>query len=119
MTALLKSNVMLRNPDGTLRQRVSINEALRLEKEGKAKRISGRKASTIVYQMHQMANPSDSHNSPAQLTRADLEALVGLRKMNATRRERLIGWHLLKEKVSDFASGVRTMHLAEPDHQVA
>jgi hypothetical protein len=116
---MLKSSVKLKNADGSHRMTISLPEAQRLEREGKARRISKPKAAAVVYQMTAVAVASDSHESPAMLTMADLEAVAGIRKLTDQRRERLIGWGLMKEKIADFASGVRAMHFAEPEAQVA
>ena len=94
---MYKQNVDLQGSDMSHRQWVSINEAERLVKEGKAVRITPRKCIKAIYRMKWFPEPSESHDSAASITPADTRAVSGLQKVNEIWIERLIGFKLLPE----------------------
>lgn len=97
---MYKVNVSLQNPDGSHRQYITVAEAQRRERNGEIYRVSKPKASKMTYRMHVFASPSNSSESPACLTRSDMDALAGLRKMTEMRRERLQGYGLILPQIS-------------------
>lgn len=106
-----RANVSLQNADKSHRQWITFAEAQRLEARGSAFRVSRRKDPRAIFRLRVVAQPSNSPNSPVNLTAADLEALVGLRKMNEVLEERLIGWGLLAEKIQKVKSQMRSLYL--------
>lgn len=87
--------VKLLNHDGSPRQWITPAEAKRLAANGHAEKLSARRASTTIYRMFAPIEASESRTSPCEIKRADLEILIGLRKADEIKIERLIGFGLL------------------------
>lgn len=110
--------VNLQNPDTSHRQWITVAEAQRRERNGEIFRVSRLKDPKMVFRLRVFASPSNSLDSPPCLTRSDMDALAGLRKMTEIRQERLEGWGLItsvKVKISSakaeaYGGGARAVH---------
>lgn len=109
--------VDLQNPDGSHRQYLSSAEVQRrCGENGDIYRVSRPKAPKQVYRLRVFANPSKSQDSSASLTFADMETLVGLRKMTQEKRERLEGWGLIAHRIFGTPRAeARAIHFDAPE----
>jgi hypothetical protein len=81
----------LQDAAGHCIDRLTRVEAKSLLEQGKVRRIN-----PYTYRLITPASPSNSEESPATLTTADVMTLIGAKRMTQARRERLVGWGLLQ-----------------------
>ncbi len=94
---MLGRTVDLQNHDGSHNSWICQPEADRMAARGEIFRVSKRKAAKKVYRYHPPVRASQSRETPAQITNADLHALVGLHRVDEIWYERLIGLELIPE----------------------
>lgn len=81
----------LQDAAGRCIDRLTRDEARSLMQQGKVRRVN-----PYTYRLITPVAPSKSEETPASLTISDILALTGARRMTEARRERLLGWGLLK-----------------------
>jgi hypothetical protein len=99
------ASIALLHEDGTHFRWITAGEADRMEQLDQAERITARRAPQVKYRMKAQAQPSTSKISPCMLTRGDLNALIGMRRIEWPQLERLIGHGLVPETAFLSPSG--------------
>lgn len=92
---MYKQGVKLNNEDGTFRCYITQGEAKRGVQGKQMKRVRLANSPAMVYQMIKYAQASSSAESMTTITVADMAAVAGLKRVNETWIERLIGHNLI------------------------